>query len=205
MKIDLDYLAEIATKVPSSGCRWGVSHDGQTLAMVGYAICDSGRLVTKKDRKTLFREQSPLVFYACNLKATISQVLEIFDQVADVMGELGLTLHMEGGLGKRENFIRMIKQHGKHGVVLFREEGGKLWEISEVIGAVADDTEMGVIQWAPEFQNRTEQTVLMDEISSIESGERLTPMQAAHLWGLGYWCCLKQRQKFTIGAGPRMW
>ena len=201
MNIDFEYLAEIGPLLPAAGVRWGCSFDGQRLALVGYAICDTGRSVLGKDPGVYVRENAPMVFFATTLNGCpISRAVRTFDQITEVTGLMGLTLVMRGMLGRREVFARHLKQVGRHGLLLFNEGQGRWFEPEEVVAVVAEDKEEGMIRLAPEFEDRPERVLLDEEIGLIDLASKLSPLQEAFVYGLGYWSARESRPKYFGGA-----
>lgn len=201
MNIDYDYLTEIGRFIPNSGSRWGCSFDGQRLALVGYALCNTGE--HRETSPGMFEAcLSPMVFFATAVSGvSMSRAVRVFDQIALSIGDEGLSLQMKGALGRREVFIRHLRSlGGRHGVTLFSEGQGRWFEETEVITAVADDKEENLIRLAPEFQDRPERVLLDEEIALIDPRERMSPLQEAFVYGLGEWSCKTQRRKFHVGA-----
>jgi hypothetical protein len=205
MSIDFDYLAEVGEKLPYAGVRWGIGIDGQTLGIVAYALCNKGTVETLKDQPHVYQAvPEPIVFYAgVAEKMTVSAMVDLFDIIAQTIDRPGLTLVMEGALGDRETMVKQLNE--RHGVLLFKKSQGRYFDISEVIGSVADDQLTKRITLAPEFENRTERLMLDSEVGLIENGKKLSPIQAAHIWGLGYWSCVERRKKWSCGPGPQLW
>lgn len=201
MIIDFDYLSSIGPNIPVSGSYWGCAFDGQRLGLVGYALCQSDRL-REISPGTYENHLTPMVFYAVSMTGvSISRAVRLFDQIALNTGEIGLTLQMKGALGRNEVFVRHIRSlQGRHGVNLFTEGQGRWFKESEVLSAVADDREEGLIRLAPEFQEKTERVMLDEEIALIDLDQKLTPLQEAFLYGLGTWSCKSERKKYTVGS-----
>jgi hypothetical protein len=189
MNFDRQYLAEIGPLLPVASTRWGVAFDGQRLAMV-----EVGPGAWKRD-------ESPMVFWAAMFPGcTINRAVRLFDEIAHLTGLLGLTLVMRGNLGRYEVFVRHLhKLDGRHGVRLFSQGGGRWFEDSEALAAVADDRFEGLIRIAPEFENRPERVMLDEEIGLIDPDSKLTLLQEAFVFGLGYWSCVERRPKFYVG------
>lgn len=200
MNIDFDYLASVGPCLPMTGGFWGCAFDGQRLALVSYALCKSDELEEISPRSYQNRI-TPMVFYAASLTGvSISRAVRIFDQICLATGEFGLALQMRGALGRNEVFVRHIRSlNGRHAVNLFSEGQGRWFEESEVVAAVADDKEEGVIRLAPEFEDRPERLLLDEEIGLIDLDQKMTPLQEAFVYGLGEWSCKKQRAKYKVG------
>jgi hypothetical protein len=207
MQLDLEYLAAIDRVAPLSGRRWGCSFDGQRLGLVGYALCKSDQLVEIKPG-VWGDEMTPIVFYAGHFDGcSITRSVRIFDQISEVMGGVGLGLYMRGALGPREVFVRHLKTlKGRHSVRLFSEGQGRWFEPVEVIAAVSDDKDEGVIRLADEFKNRPERVMLDEEMGLVDPDSRFTPVQEAFLYGLGSWSCKERRAKYHVGeSNIRLW
>jgi hypothetical protein len=200
MNIDFDYLAEVGHAMPATGVRWGCSFDGQRLALVGYAICGTGRSVPGKDPGVFVAEKAPTLFFATSLSGCpISRAVRTFDQIAEATGQMGLTLVMRGLLGRREVFARHLKQVGRHGLLLFNEGQGRWFDPAEVVAVVGEDKEEGLIRLAPEFEDRPERVLLDEEIGLIDLDSKLSPLQEAFVYGLGYWSAREKRPKYYVG------
>lgn len=205
LNIDFDYLESIAGQIPPLGVRWGCSFDGQRLALVGYAVVQNGNHIEGSSPGTYVAETTPMIFFAtATTGCSMSRAVRILDQIASTIGHIGLTLVMKGGLGRNEVFVRHLKKIGRHGTILFSEGQGRWFEEIEVMGAVADDRDEGVIRIAPEFEDRPERQLLNESIKLSEVG-KLEPLQEAFVYGLGEWSCKERRRKYHIGAGPRIW
>ena len=201
MNIDFSYLAELGPKFPRGGVRWGCAFDGQRLALVGYAVCTNGNHVPIRDEPGVYQaEKTPLIFYATTITGcSITRAVRVFDQIAQVTGLHGMSLVVKGSLGPREVFVRHLAKHTQHRATLFAEGQGRYFDEVEVLGAVKDDQDEGVIRLADEFLERPERLMLDEEIGLIELNKPLTPLQEAHLYGLGQWSCKERRAKWTVG------
>ena len=208
MNIDSAYLQSLQPKLPLTGVHWGCCFDGQRLALVGYTMVTTGDHQRIGNTKYLEPVKAPIIFYAAMLPAmSISRSVRAFDTIAEACGLLGLGLIFKGQLGRNEVFIRHLRTlSGRHGVRLFHEGQGRHFDEVEVLSAVNDDKVEGVIQLAPEFERRPERTLLDEEIGLIDLDGKMSPLQEAFIYGLGEWCCKKQRPKFRVGQTPfRMW
>lgn len=208
MNVDTDYLTSLQEKLPLSGVHWGCSFDGQRLALVGYTMIKTGEYSPINNTNNLEAVTAPIIFYAGMFSGmSISRSVRLFDTIAEACGLLGLGLIFKGQLGRNEVFIRHLRTlGGRHGVRLFHEGQGRHFDEVEVLSAVNDDKVEGVIRLAPEFERRPERTLLDEEIGLIDLDGKMSPLQEAFIYGLGEWCCKKQRPKFHIGALPfRMW
>jgi len=206
--LDFDYLNEIGHQLPSSGSvRWGISFDGQRLAIVGYAICQTGRTVGTKGREGHFEaELGPRIFYAGQVSGvSMTRAVLLFDRIASATGLMGLSLVMEGVNGSHDVFFRHLRKNSGHGVVQFKADQGKYFENSDVLMAVLDDQSTGLINLAPEFEGRPERVLLDEEMGAVDLDRKLTPLQGAFLFGLGWWSCKQKRQRWQVGAGPAFW
>ena len=111
----------------------------------------------------LVAEEDAIVFYSTLLPGcTITRAVRVLDSIADSMGVGGLSLYVEGSLGRNEVFIRHLHKTTAHKVNLFRENQGRWFDQVEVIAGIADDQEVGRIKVSPGFESRPEK-VLLDE------------------------------------------
>lgn len=208
MNIDFDYLKTVPKEHPhASSVRWGCSFDGRQLALVGYILEPNGRFLPRKKRFTeLIPEQDAIVFFATVVPGcTITRAVKVLDSIADALTMNGLTVYVEGALGRNEVFLRHLKKHTRHEAKLFRESSGKWFQQVEVIAAVADDKSEDRIKMSPVFEPRPERVLLDEAIGVIEEEKKMAPLQDAFVYGLGYWSCKENRQKFQLGRGPAFW
>jgi hypothetical protein len=203
--LDFDYLKLVGKSIPAAtGARWGCAFDGQRLALVGYAICETGRRIPVKGRPLHSQaETGPKIFYAGEVSGvSISRAVLLFDRIAQACGLIGLTLRMEGAGGRNEVFYRHLKNENRHAVAQFKASQGKYFEIADVLMAIRDDQATGLISLAPEFEGRPERVMLDEEVAAIDLDRKLTMLQSAFVYGLGHWSCLDQRARYAVGSVP---
>ena len=207
MNIDFDYLATMPAVHPrASSIRWGCSFDGRQMALVGYVTEPNGDYSRGKRPMELIAEENAVVFYSTLLPGcTITRAVKVLDSIAGAIGIKGLTLYVEGALGRNEVFIRHINRETAHTVKLFKENQGRWYDQVEVIAGIADDQETGRIVVSPEFTERPEKVLLDEATGVIEEEKRMNPLQSAFVYGLGYWSCKERRKKYQMGQGPAFW
>ncbi len=207
MNIDYDYLATIPDLHPrATSVRWGCTFDGRQMALVGYLTEGNGEWNRVKGSMEVRQGDEVVVFYAALLPGcTITRAGRVLDGISRALKVNSLNLYMEGTLGRNEVFLRALKKGTNHKVKLFREGAGIWFDQIEVIASIADDQETGQITVAPEFKSRPERVLLDEATGVIEEDVRMSPLQSAFVYGVGYWSCREQRKKFAMGAGPRFW
>ena len=204
--IDFEYLRAFLRRCQYERLR-GCSFDGRGWLWLAF-LGGTGEYEKRKNSTYLDPVTAPIVFYAGSFTGvSISRAVRMFDQITEACGLLGLGLIFKGSLGRNEIFIRHLRTlGGRHGVKLFTEGQGRHYDEMEVLAAVNDDKVEGVIRLAPEFEKRPERTLLDEEIGLIDLDGKMSPLQEAFIYGLGEWCCKKQRPKFRIGQTSfRMW
>lgn len=207
MNIDFDYLATIPKAHPkATSVRWGCTFDGRQLALVGYLTEPNGEWTKMNSKFELVQDDHAVVFYALVIPScTITRAIDILSRISSALTVSGLTLYVEGTLGRNEVFLRQLRKTTVHKVKLFRESGGLFFDQVEVIAGIADDQETGRIQLSPAFKNRPEKVLLDDATSVIEEDVKMNSLQSAFVYGLGHWSCKEQRRKHSMGRGPRFW
>ena len=207
MNIDLDYLATIPKAHPNAtSVRWGCAFDGRQMALVGYLTEPNGNWNKIDSSFNLVQDDQAVVFYSVLIPGcTITRAVAVLDAISRAITVRGLTLYVEGTLGRNEVFIRRLHRTTAHRVKLFREAQGLWFDQVEVIAGIADDQDTGQIQLSPAFKNRPEKVLLDEATGVIEDDVKMNPLQSAFIYGLGHWSCKERRRKFSMGRGPRFW
>lgn len=200
-EIDFDYLRSVSKLFPAD-VRWGVGFDGQRLGIVGYAMVQDGHKKQKRNPSVFEPLLRPMVFYAVEMSdVSIRRSLMVFDTIASSTGLRSLNLLTEGEGGAADVFTTQIRKTTNHKVRQFKSTGqGRYFSVEQVVISVRDDMVDGQIKLAPEFEARPERVLLDEELAVTEPGKRLTVLQAAYSFGLGFWSCLDQRKPFAVGG-----
>lgn len=211
--IDLSYLDDQL----APNLRVGVSFDGQRVGIVAYSLSRSLGLFPeyvehaqtgRKIRVGLVEEYAPEVFAAYQSEdCHLGKMMEILRQLCYHSKGENLVLIEGQEVGRSFLSMELKKAVLPAKVKEFRKTSGRRYTLEEVIAAVLTDIRSEDIRMWPQFEERPERIDLKATLEAIEPREtRITPLQEAFLYGLGFWSCVERRAKYRTGATDfRLW
>ena len=169
---------------------FGFALEGSSLGMVGYTI--------------LPWHQTPQIFWS-----HYEERIDMDSAVAFARYMLNLAhspkLIIEGArsvnLIAKELTPVIRTSYTRPELIQFARTSGGYYKLEEVMLAVLTDIRSERISTLECFKDRPEREVLMSHLASIEAREeKLTALQQAFIYGLGYWSCAVKRPKYGSGV-----
>ena len=121
--------------------------------------------------------------------------------IGQLLGGLTKTLIVPAAAHGKSVYTREVERQGRGTKVIEFDQAARHYTTEEVLSLVLDDIRTERIRVRPEYEGSRQHEELKSHLSAIEAKDnRMTALQRAFLYGLGWWSAVKQRPKYHCGA-----